>query len=210
MENCNYTCLLTSAFHVVRKAFSGCLFRDNDLAGRYRRKDNHRWTSADVVKMTPCPHLFQYDYLTTVELGFTYIKSLWEKKMCQWSKHRNGAEEMVEQPLAGLESTKTKRPWHFMWFFTACLNATTQWLWERSAHADTKLLRCSQLLIASKVSCKVIRQCFQRNWHYCHWGNCSTGTRGWKYNFTQWRSQCLISLSRNDIYQNGQQVLVLI
>lgn len=80
MENCNYTCLLTSAFHVVRKAFSGCLFRDNDLAGRYRRKDNHRWTSADVVKMTPCPHLFQYDYLTTAELGFTYIKSLSEKK----------------------------------------------------------------------------------------------------------------------------------
>lgn len=43
-ENCNYSCLLTSAFYVVSKAFSGCPFRDNDLAGRY-----------DVVEMTPSP-----------------------------------------------------------------------------------------------------------------------------------------------------------
>lgn len=31
---------------------------------------------------------------------------------------------MVKQSLAGLESKKTKTPRHFMWFCTACLNAT--------------------------------------------------------------------------------------
>lgn len=63
-ENCNYSCLLTSAFYVVSKAFSGCPFRDNDLAGRYKCKDNHTQTSADVVEMTPSTHDLQYDYLS--------------------------------------------------------------------------------------------------------------------------------------------------
>lgn len=43
-ENCNYSCLLTSAFHVVSEAFSGCPFRDNDLTGR-----------CDVVERMPSP-----------------------------------------------------------------------------------------------------------------------------------------------------------
>lgn len=40
-EDCNYSCLLTSAFYVVSKAFNGCPFRDNDLPERYKCKDNH-------------------------------------------------------------------------------------------------------------------------------------------------------------------------
>lgn len=55
-ENCNYSCLLTSALYVVSKAFSGCLFRDNDLTWRCQCKDNHLETSADVVKIIPSLH----------------------------------------------------------------------------------------------------------------------------------------------------------
>lgn len=66
--NCNYSCLLTSAFYVVSKVFSGCPFRDNDLAGRYKCKDNHTQTRADVVEMTPSPHQLRYNYLTRVRV----------------------------------------------------------------------------------------------------------------------------------------------
>ena len=67
--------------------------------------------------------------------GNTFIA----KKRCEeesWC-----AEEMVEQSLAGLESNnqKTNRPWRFMWFFTACLNATKPSGFEKKkVHADTK------------------------------------------------------------------------
>lgn len=44
--------------------------------------------------------------------GNTFITKKWR------------AEEMVEQPLADLESTKTKRPRYFTWLLTTCLNAT--------------------------------------------------------------------------------------
>lgn len=43
-ENCYYSFLLTSAFHVVNRAFCGCPFRDNNFAGRY-----------NAVEVRPCP-----------------------------------------------------------------------------------------------------------------------------------------------------------
>lgn len=63
---------------MVSKASSGCPFRDNDLAGRYKCKDNHTQTNADVVPMTPGPRQLQYDYLSGV--GLAYVKALSKKK----------------------------------------------------------------------------------------------------------------------------------
>lgn len=58
-ESCNYSCLPTSAFYVVSKAFNGCPFRDNDLPQRYKCKDNDTQSSGAVVEMTPCFYWFQ-------------------------------------------------------------------------------------------------------------------------------------------------------
>lgn len=63
-EDCNYSCLRTFDFSVVRKAFSWCPFRDNDLPGRYKCTDNHTQTSVAVVEVTPSFHKFMYEYLT--------------------------------------------------------------------------------------------------------------------------------------------------
>lgn len=65
-ENYNYSCLLTSAYYVVSKCFSGCPFRDNSLPGRYKCKDNHTQSRVAVMKITPISHQFQYYYLTRV------------------------------------------------------------------------------------------------------------------------------------------------
>lgn len=68
------------------------------------------------------------------------------------------AEEMVEQPLAGLESKKTKRPWHFTWFFTACLNATKPVALKKKKLMLTQNKKNqSKLLIAHEAWCELIR-----------------------------------------------------
>lgn len=69
------------------------------------------------------------------------------------------AEEMVEQSLAGLESNnqKTNRPWRFMWFLTACLNATKPSGFEKKGSCWHKTKRRSKLLIAHRVWCGLIR-----------------------------------------------------
>lgn len=61
-ECCNYTCRLTLGLPCGQRGLRS--LGDNYLAGKQRWKDNHTLVGADVVGMTPRPHLLQRDCLT--------------------------------------------------------------------------------------------------------------------------------------------------